>query len=509
MYSPQRLHPISYVLSIIEAVKSNFLFVIIFVLFQLDSFDFTDWTNYKWPSFIALSFTLVFINRTIEIYRTRYWIEGDYFIVKSGLFNLEQKELNIRRIQSMDTVQPIVHQLVGGVKLTIKTPSDGIDLNMVTKRQSQWIQEEIEKAKSRIESEDGRQMQSEHSSIATDEHYEAPPIIKTNAPTEMIYQLSTQNLLLMAMTSGAVFVTLATVGPIVTAFEDIIPWEGVFGQVESWIKNLVALVITLVIGILVIAYIIGVIITMVRYYRFTLTRSGDFLKIRYGLLKVTNLSLPIAKLQAVQEKKSFFRHLFGFTSYHFIITSDMEVDIEDDFASGEIMVLPFIKQREGTKILASLLPIYSFQPVETGLPWQGFHRRFWIPSVILIGIGALIHYYWWVWIWIPIAVIILYLIIHSVIATRMSGSGLTDEEVSIRKVTWFGFKTTTFKKDKILGFQQTAHPLMQQKQLVHFDFTIASGSVSKDFGLRFEHQSKVTRNKQWYLGGEDINGKDE
>ncbi|MDT0984826.1 hypothetical protein [Staphylococcus pseudintermedius] len=103
----------------------------------------------------------------------------------------------------------------------------------------------------------------------------------------------------------------------------------------------------------------------------------------------------------------------------------------------------------------------------------------------------------------------MYLIIHSVIATRMSGSGLTDEEVSIRKVTWFGFKTTTFKKDKILGFQQTAHPLMQQKQLVHFDFTIASGSVSKDFGLRFEHQSKVTRNKQWYLGGGDINGKDE
>lgn len=137
MYSPQRLHPISYVLSIIEAVKSNFLFVIIFVLFQLDSFDFTDWTNYIWPGFIAISFTLVFINRTIEIYRTRYWIEGDYFIVKSGLFNLEQKELNIRRIQSMDTVQPIVHQLVGGVKLTIKTPSDGIDLNMVTKRQSQ------------------------------------------------------------------------------------------------------------------------------------------------------------------------------------------------------------------------------------------------------------------------------------------------------------------------------------------------------------------------------------
>ncbi|MEJ7255269.1 PH domain-containing protein, partial [Staphylococcus epidermidis] len=66
---------------------------------------------------------------------------------------LERKELNIRRIQTMDTVQSIVHQIVGGVKLVIKTPSDGIDLNMVTKQQSQWIQEEIEDAKVRIDAE--------------------------------------------------------------------------------------------------------------------------------------------------------------------------------------------------------------------------------------------------------------------------------------------------------------------------------------------------------------------
>ncbi|PCF62259.1 hypothetical protein B4W74_12295 [Staphylococcus intermedius] len=507
MYSPQKLHPISYILSIIEAIKNNIILIILFLFFQLDSFDFTDWTNYIWPGIITISFIITFIRRTVEIYRTRYWIEGDYFIVTTGLFNLERKELNIRRIQTMDTVQSIVHQIVGGVKLVIKTPSDGIDLNMVTKQQSQWIQEEIEDAKVRIDAEsNGDTIELDHEHDQSTE--EAAPVMCY--PDEVIYTLSTQNLLLMAMTSGAVFVTLATVGPIFAAFEDVIPWDGVFDQVEAWIKNLVALIVIVTFTILLLAYITGVIITMIKYYRFTLIRKGDFLKIRYGLFKVTHLSLPITKLQAVQEKKSFLRHLFGYTAYHFIITSDMDADLDDDFASGDIMVLPFIKQREGAKILKALVPVNAFQPIHPGMPWRGFHRRFWIVSLILIGIGALVHYYYlWVWIWMIVVPIILYLIIHSVIATRTSGSAFTDEEVSIRKVTWFGFKTTTFKKDKILGFEQIAHPFMQRKELAHFDFTIASGAVYKNIGLRFEDQSKVTRYKQWYLGGGDTNGKDE
>jgi uncharacterized membrane protein YdbT with pleckstrin-like domain len=37
----------------------------------------------------------------------------------------------LRRIQTLDTTQGIINQIVGGVKLQIKTPSDGIDLDPV------------------------------------------------------------------------------------------------------------------------------------------------------------------------------------------------------------------------------------------------------------------------------------------------------------------------------------------------------------------------------------------
>lgn len=503
MYSPQRLHPVSYILSIVDAIKNNIIPFILIGGFQFSTIDFSKPSTYLGegllgPLFLLILFAMTFTRRIIEIYRTRYWIEGDYLVVTSGLFNLNRKELNIRRIQSMDTVQSIVHQLVGGVKLIIKTPSDGIELNMVTKHQSEWIQAEIEKTKARIVG---------VSNVADDANLE---VDKTD---EQIYTLSHVNLLFMAMTSGAVLVTMTAILSIVGTFQDLIPWEkisGVFTQLEEWAKhNVVFLVIQIIIFIFL-AYVIGVIITMIKYYRFTLTRKGEVLKVRYGLFKVNQLSVPITKLQAVQEKKSFLRHLFGFTSYHFIITSDMKIDgNEDDFIKGSVMVLPFIKKQEGECTLRSLVPVNTFPSIEAGLPWRGFHRRFWLITLLSIVIGAVVHYYFSAWVWLVVGLINLYLIMHSFIATRFSGSALTEEEVSIRKVTWFGFEKTTFKKDKILGFGQTAHPFMQRQQLAHFSYTIARAAGCKNIGLRFEDQAKVSRNKQWYLGGGAIDEKDE
>ncbi|CAD7359211.1 membrane-flanked domain-containing protein [Staphylococcus schleiferi] len=116
MYSPQKLHPISYILSLITAIKDNFILIVVFLIFQLDSFDFTDLKNYVWPGILTILFVLSFLRRSVEIFRTRYWIENEYFVLTSGLFNLERKELNIKRIQSVDITQNIVHQLVGGRK---------------------------------------------------------------------------------------------------------------------------------------------------------------------------------------------------------------------------------------------------------------------------------------------------------------------------------------------------------------------------------------------------------
>ena len=149
MYSPQKLHPISYIDSLISVIKSNFIVIIIF-LFNIKDFKYDDFSSYIIPGIMTLIFSIGFIHNIIKVYNTRYWIEEDHFILTTGVFNKERKELNISRIQSADTSQGLINQIVGGVELIIKTPSDGIELGTISKKQSEVIEQELRSIQERM-----------------------------------------------------------------------------------------------------------------------------------------------------------------------------------------------------------------------------------------------------------------------------------------------------------------------------------------------------------------------
>ena len=54
MYKPQKLHPISYLTGVIQAIKENIILVIIFLIFNLKNFDFTDFKSYIYPVLFRL-----------------------------------------------------------------------------------------------------------------------------------------------------------------------------------------------------------------------------------------------------------------------------------------------------------------------------------------------------------------------------------------------------------------------------------------------------------------------
>ena len=132
MYNPQRLHQSRTSTGLIDVIKQNFIVIILF-LFNIRNFKFDDFGSYIWPGVMTLIFLVSFIHNIIKVYNTRYWIENNHFILTTGVFNKERKELNISRIQSADTTQSLVNQVVGGVELIIKTPSDGIELSTISK----------------------------------------------------------------------------------------------------------------------------------------------------------------------------------------------------------------------------------------------------------------------------------------------------------------------------------------------------------------------------------------
>ena len=145
-----------------------------------------------------------------------------------------------------------------------------------------------------------------------------------------------------------------------------------------------------------------------------MTKHGNQLNIKYGLFNVKNITVPTDRVQAVVEKQSFLRKLFGYTSIHFVITSDMnDMDKDDVSLDGNVMILPFIKRKKAFEIIKTLMPNMTFEKATVGMPWRGFHRHFWKQALLLIMVAAVINYFWAAWAFLIAGVIILIFIVRS------------------------------------------------------------------------------------------------
>ncbi|WP_278926770.1 PH domain-containing protein [Staphylococcus auricularis] len=500
MSEPQKLHPISYLSGLISVIKQNFIIIIIFLVFNIRDFDFTDPMSYIMPSGFMILIIVLSVYAFLEVYQTRYWIEGDHFIVKKGILTKKRTELNIRRIQSMDTNQGIIQQLVKGVELKVTTPSDGIVLDTISKSQSDMLQQALREKQREL-----KQAQSTDTVETNEAQSEAAIDTDTIEEKHRIYHMTVKELLLMAMTSGAIGVAFAVIGPIVGNFTEFIPWDDLFGEFAVLGQSVTLVVIaTLMIGILI-SYIVGTLIVIVRNFNYTVDQSGNHLYISYGLLTVKHITVPVDRMQAIVENQSFLRKLFGYTSMSLIITSDMtSSDVGDDnVEDGKVKVLPFIKRDKAYELMKDLIPSMHFEEPETGMPWRGYHRHFWIPAVVLFAIAGIVHYYFTPWGYAVADAITVIMALHALASVKMSGFNVADDEMVVRDVTTFGIEQSYFKHNKVLGMEMDSNPFLVRSELLNFNFVIAKGIMDEDIGLDFVEQSKVEALEQWYLRGEN------
>lgn len=309
----------------------------------------------------------------------------------------------------------------------------------------------------------------------------------------------------MSLTSGVIGVAFATISPIIGAFEDVIPWEKWTSRLFQWIQSVTFLVTIIILTVLIFCYVIGTLIVVLRYYNYTITQRDNELKITYGLLNVKNITVPIERLQAVVEKQSFIRKLFGYTSIYFIITSDLEVKSNEDVSeNGKIMILPFINKKEAYSIIRKLIPEMQFNSITENVPKRGYHRHFFIPSIILI-LGATIGaYYWSKWSYIIAIIIIIFMAIHAYVYISVSGLCNRKNEIALRQVSMMHINSYYFKKDKIIGMNVNQNPLLEKSHLAHLHFIIAKGAVNEDIKLKYASEKQVQLNIETYLGGSKI-----
>lgn len=506
MYSPQKLHPIAYLGSVVNAFR-NLWIPLIIVFFNQRETIMSGNISLTWIVAVAgivlllviLFGGLDFINK----YRTRFWIEEGKFVYKDGILTRREKEFDIERIQSIDFSEPIFHRLFKAVKLQVFTPGEGVVIDTMKKTQAEALQSIIydEQEKIAQNKKDVENVQVGDASAwpreagaASDASVEEQP----KRSFEVLHRLKRGELLLMSMTSGALGAFVAIIFAVLNIIgaqfivERYIDYFGTIFQ-NSMIALSVAAIFFVVVG-----YSIGVLILYIKYHDYTLYKKDDDLAVEYGLLEKKHKSVNINRVQNIIIRDSLLRRMIGYYSLSVTITSDT---FEGEDTSSTVEIMPFIKRDTLYAITEEILPNYEVIKPESSVPLRGYRRYFQVSTLILIVLTALVQYFLISWGWILGLAALGLIITAGIYAARNNGYAITNDEINMLTTGFFTRSHFVIKHDKVIEGQITENPFLIRSKLANISVTTAAGIVGSTATVRFIDRRDIEIIWDWIKEG--------
>src|ERR687893_2568590 len=202
---------------------------------------------------------------------TTYEVSGGAFRLRRGVLQKNERTIPLEHIQSVDTVQGIIQRLFGVVEVRIETAGGGASepdasLAALDRDAAQTLRREIEGSK-RERSEE------------------------TTGPT-ILRRLSMRDLLLAGATSGQIGLAFSVLAIGFQFLDNFFPEDFARRLVETLSPNWLMVVLILVPAGVLLAWLLAIAGTVLAYTGFTLSRQGDFLYIKRGLLERREATIP-------------------------------------------------------------------------------------------------------------------------------------------------------------------------------------------------------------------------
>ncbi|MGG7621745.1 PH domain-containing protein [Bacillus coreaensis] len=339
MSNSKRLHPISAVTNFFKQLKELIVPFVAFFVFGSRASEGDLW-------FFVGSIAVVLVVLGLGVLnwlRFSYRLEEGELRMEYGLLVRKKRYIPFDRIQSLDFSEGILHRPFGLVKVKVETAgsSGAADaeavLTAITKEEANWIQETIAQAKSKLAEE------------AVDTK------VEDTVEEHVIYKITSKELLLLATTSGGVGVVLSAMVAFVSQLDDLIPYESAYREVEKMISNGIVIVAVLVFLGFLLAWIVALIGTMVKFAQFTVKKTEREIIISRGLLEKRQITIPLNRIQAVRISENILRQPFGLCSVYIISAGGSVRNTE----GSKVLLLPAVKKVQVAHILQQHLPVSS------------------------------------------------------------------------------------------------------------------------------------------------------
>lgn len=340
MSEPKRVHPISMFIDFISDAVSmikNFIipfFVIIFVNSN---------SSIRFYAFIILGVLLLWkaVLTVLAWRRFTYRMEDDEFRVESGVITKKKKYISLERIQTVNTSEGIFQRIFGLVRVQIETAggTDGpeVSLTAITKAEAEQLKQSIFNRKKSLQQEE---MVDENGGTPHDPLAAHQPVEKE---INVSYRMGIPELLLAATTSSGIGVIISGCLAIYTQIDEILPLDGFIKRFSFLSHASVEIYAILIFMAVLIAWILSVGVTALQYANFNAKRKGKDIIITRGLIERHQMTIPLARIQAVKIKENILREPFGFATVMLVSAGGSITEKETSS-----VLFPLIRKKKST-----------------------------------------------------------------------------------------------------------------------------------------------------------------
>jgi putative membrane protein len=287
---------------------------------------------------------------------TSYSVDERGIHWQSGLLRKKSTTVPLSRIQGLDTVAGPVQRLFGVVAVNVQSAGGGAKGEIVLDALGPAALERLREA-----------VRVQRPDVA-----DGPP---GGALPER--RLSRRAGLVAALTAGQLGVIL----PVLAGASQLLTQAvGDPGDVEEATRlvpdSAVGWELT-ALGLLLVAWALSVIGSLVAFAGFTVTRDGERLRIRRGLLQRSETAVPVRRVHGVRVVEGLLRRPFG------LCTLRIEVAGYAAEAAAARTLFPLLRRAEVESFLAELLPELADSPAGLEPPPRRAARRYLLPGTLV------------------------------------------------------------------------------------------------------------------------------
>jgi|GEM_PF-227880 len=490
MSEKKRMHPIVIVNFFLKNLK-DYLLPIIALLFWKNRRMGEGWDLFfHYLPFAILLFTI--FSGLFHWLCFTYRIEEGEIRIEQGWLVRKKRHIPFERIHNIISTQGILQRLFHLEKLKIETAAglNEAELTAISRKEARIIYQEYRRAK-RLGENGG--MLAGTNEPGYEPKMERNEQVEPAQVRKMIYSMSEGENFLFALTGGgAIGVLIGTIGLIVE-LDEWIPFDTVITKIENIVIHSSTLAILLGVAVILFAYLIAVLGTMIKYADFTLEKTERDAVISYGFFEKKRITLPLDRVQGIEIRDNIIRQRFGFASLYIFNAGGSA----ENKGLGDIIVCPFIKREKIPGIVQSLFPEFDLKvPIR---PVPGRARLFYILSPVvgwLIPVGIAFFFLPSPWRYLPL-LILPFAGFLGAMGRRYAGWNVKGGQLSLR-TRFYNGSTTYLMKNRIQSLEQSRGWLQRRRQLSTVIINIYTGYGGKTIKVRHLDESDVHRIYQWF-----------